>query len=246
MGQGLSIGFSDNTNQCLSKVDIKPGLFLNKKGSKTLEVHSNKIDIYWDFSSVKYGSGPEPLGGFYLAISSKQKLVLLIGDMDQEALKKTKVNTFPSNGVLISKREHVFGKDVFNSKARFCNLRNFHDLTIECDTNSAKNTCLIVRVDTKTVMKVNHLKWNFRGNQTILVDGIEVEVFWDVYNWLFGTSLGNAIFVFKTKASMEMMCAQKALSGEFQSVPRSWSQRFNESQSGDLGFSLVLFAWRNE
>lgn len=35
MGQGLTIGIDDNTNQCLCKVDIKPWLFSKKKGSKT-------------------------------------------------------------------------------------------------------------------------------------------------------------------------------------------------------------------
>lgn len=231
MGQWLSICIDDNTNQCLCKVDIKPWLFLNKKGSKILDIYSSNIDVYWDLSSAKYGPGPEPMEGFYIAILSEQKLVLLIGDMDRAALKKTKANAFLSNGILMSKKEHIFSKNVFNSKTRFCNLRKLHVLTIECDTNSDKRMCLVVRVDTKSVMKVNHLKWNLRGNQTILVDGAEVDVFWDVYNWFFGGSRGSAVFVFKAKASEQKMWACK---------------RFDESMSGDVGFSLVLFAWRSE
>jgi hypothetical protein len=60
MGQGLSVGIDDSANHCLCKVDIKPWLFSKRKGSKSLEAYSCKIDIYWDLSSAKFGSGPEP------------------------------------------------------------------------------------------------------------------------------------------------------------------------------------------
>ena len=37
-----------------------------------------------------------------------------------------------------------------------------------------------------------------RRNQTILIDRLMVEVFWNVHNWLFGLIIGNAIFIFQT------------------------------------------------
>uniref|UniRef100_A0A5B7BKY3 DUF868 domain-containing protein n=1 Tax=Davidia involucrata TaxID=16924 RepID=A0A5B7BKY3_DAVIN len=245
MGQGLSVGIDDNTNQCLCKVDIKPWLFSKRKGSKSIEADSNKIDIYWDLSSAKFGSGPEPLEGFYLGVLFDGQMILLLGDMRKEAFKKTSATPAPSNAVFIAKREHIFGKKIFSTKAQFCDNGQLHDLVIECDTSGNNDPCLLIRIDTKTVMKVKRLRWKFRGNHTILVDGLAVEVFWDVHNWFFGTSLGNAVFMFKTSLSAEKLWASQPLY-DAHTLPWSWSQRFSDSQSQCLGFSLILNAWKNE
>ncbi|XWS42483.1 hypothetical protein CRYUN_Cryun16bG0017800 [Craigia yunnanensis] len=246
MGQGLSVGIDDSANQCLCKVDIKPWLFSKRKGSKSLEVYSCKIDIYWDLSSAKFGSGPEPLEGFYVGVVANKQMVLLLGDMRKEAYKKTSATPVPSTAVFVAKKEHVFGKRVFGTKAQFCDKGQIHDLIIECDTIGVNDPCLIIRVDGKTLMQVKRLWWKFRGNYTILVDGMAVEIYWDVHNWLFGTSLGNAVFMFKT-----FLTAEEKL-WVSQSIPNpntlqwSFSQRFQDSKSQNLGFSLILYAWKNE
>ncbi|KAJ0548537.1 hypothetical protein HanIR_Chr08g0384921 [Helianthus annuus] len=49
-------------------------------------------------------------------------------------------------------------------------------------------------MDSKIVMQVQHFVWKFRGNCTISVDGLPVELYWDVHNWLFGSSTGSPIF----------------------------------------------------
>ncbi|XP_076904224.1 N-terminal acetyltransferase B complex catalytic subunit NAA20-like [Bidens hawaiensis] len=41
------------------------------------------------------------------------------------------------------------------------------------------NSCLMIRIDGNPVMQVKCLRWKFRGNYTILVDGLPVEVYWD-------------------------------------------------------------------
>lgn len=245
MGQGLSVGIDDNTNQSLCKVDIKPWLFSKKKGSKSLEANFSKVDVYWDLSSAKFGSGPEPLEGFYLGIVSERQMILLLGDMRKEALKKTGSTPASSGAVLIAKREHVFGKKLFGTKAQFCDNGPVHDLMIECDTTGTNDPCLIIRVDTKPLMQVKRLGWKFRGNHTILVDGIGIEVFWDVHNWLFTTSIGNAVFMFKTCPPPEKLWASQPLCDP-QSLHWSWSQRFRDTQSHNLAFSLILYAWKNE
>lgn len=66
----------------------------------------------------------------------------------------------------------------------------------------------MVQLDSKIVMQVKHLVWKFRGKSTISVDGIPVEVYWDVHNWLFGSPAGNAFFMFQ-------MCAGADKSGSF-------------------------------
>lgn len=245
MGQGLGVGIDDSSNQCLCKVDIKPWLFSKRRGSKSLEAYSCKIDIYWDLASAKFGPGPEPLEGFYVAILVDRQMVLLLGDLRKEAFKKTNANPVPSNAVFIAKREHIFGKKVFSTKAQFCDDGQIHDLVIECDTIGVNDPCLVIRIDSKPVMQVKRLRWKFRGNHTILVDGLAVEVFWDVHTWLFGTSLGNAVFMFKTCLSAEKLWASQPLSDP-SPVPWSFSQRFSDSKSQCLDFSLILYAWKNE
>uniref|UniRef100_A0A2P2KP34 Uncharacterized protein n=1 Tax=Rhizophora mucronata TaxID=61149 RepID=A0A2P2KP34_RHIMU len=94
-------------------------------------------------------------------------------------------------------------------------------------------------------MQVKRLRWKFRGNHTILVDGLAVEVFWDVHNWLFGTCMGNAVFMFKTCRSVEKMWASQPLSDP-NMLQWSFSQRFLDSKSQNLEFSLILYAWKNE
>ncbi|KAL8028781.1 hypothetical protein ABFX02_14G183400 [Erythranthe guttata] len=248
MGQTLTVGIDDddnNTNQSLCKMDIKPWLFSKKKGSKVLEADSFRIDVYWDLSSAKFGPGPEPIEGFYVGIVFEKEMVLVLGDLRKEALKRT--NCTPSlsrSVVLVSKREHIFGKKVFATKAKFSDFTPAHDLVIECD-NSMDEPFLAIRLDSKLVVHVRRLRWKFRGNDTIRVDGVDVEVFWDVHNWLFGTtSFGNGVFMFKTRDS----CSGEKYSSRLDdvAVQCSWSQRLRDSRSESVGFSLVLYAWKNE
>lgn len=251
MGQGLSVGIDDSANQSLCKVDIKPWLFSKRKGSKSLEANSSKIDIYWDFSSAKFGSGPEPLEGFYVGVVFDRQMVLLLGDLRKEAFKKTNATPVPSNAVFIARRENIFGKKVFRTKAQFCDNGQIHDLMIECNTIGVTDPYLVIRVDSKIVMQVKQLRWKFRGNHTIAVDGLAVEVFWDVHNWLFSTTLGNAVFLFKTCLSAEKLWASQPLSDpnvfrDPNVVTLSCSQRFRDSQSQALSFSLILHALKNE
>ncbi|OIV91332.1 hypothetical protein TanjilG_01950 [Lupinus angustifolius] len=243
MGQGFSVGIND-----LGKVDIKPWLFSKRKGSKNLEVQSSKVDIFWNLSCAKFGSGPEPLEGFYLAVLFNQEMVLLLGDLKREACKKIDCDTATyahSGGTFIAKREHIFGKKFYGAKAQFCDKGQVHDVTLECDTVGLIDPCLVIRIDSKTVMKVKRLKWKFRGNHTILVDGVPVEVFWDVHNWLFGNAMGNAVFMFQTCISTQKLWPGQSVSDPSE-LTWAYSQQFRDSQLQGLGFSLILYAWKNE
>lgn len=241
MGQGVNVSIDDLAHQCLCKVDIKPWLFSRRKGSKNLEVDSTKIDLHWDLSNARFVSGPEPVEGFYLAVAFDHEMVLLLGDLKKEAYKKLNSAPCTSNAIFIAKREHIFGKKLYGVKAQFCDKGASHDVIIECDTVNVKDPCLIIRVDSKTVMIVKRLKWKFRGNQTILVDGLPVEVFWDVHSWLFGNATGNAVFMFQTCLSAEKMLSSQLI---FDPSVLTWKR--NDSQLQGLGFSLVLYAWKIE
>ncbi|XP_039044512.1 uncharacterized protein LOC120184004 isoform X2 [Hibiscus syriacus] len=247
MGQGLSVGVDDSSaNQCLCKVDIKLWLFSKRRGSKRLEANSCKINVYWDLSTAKFGSGPEPAEGFYVGVVADMQMVLLLGDMRKEAYKKTSASPSPSDALFVAKKEHVFGKRVFGTKARLCNNGRIHDLMIECDMIGFNDPCLMIRVDGKTLMQVKRLRWKFRENCTISVDGMAVDVYWDIHNWLFETSVGNAVFMFKALPAMDDKLWISQPNPNPSTLQRSFSQLFQESKSRNIGFSLVLYACKNE
>lgn len=243
MGQCLSVEIDDSSHQFVCKMDVKPSLFSKRKGSKCLELNSCKIEVFWDLSMAKFGSGPEPLESYYVGIVCRGEIVLLIGDLAEEGFKKSGAKASVFNAVIVSKREHLLGKRFFSTKARFCDKGPSHDLKIECDTKCSDDLALVVRIDSKIVMKVEHLRWKFRGNCTVLVDEMPVEVFWDVHSWLFG--VGSAVFMFQTNLSAERLWGSPSISDP---SAYSWScpESFKESKSRGLGFSLVLYAWKNE
>ncbi|TKY52632.1 kinesin KP [Spatholobus suberectus] len=247
MGQGLSVGIDDLGNHCLCKVEIKPWLFSKRKGSRNLEIQSGKIDIFWDLSCAKFGSGPEPLEGFYLAVVFNKEVVLLLGDLKKEARKKIDSDcAFAHCGAFfVAKREHIFGKKFYGAKAQFCDKGQVHDVTIECDTVRLTDPSLVIRIDSKTVMQVKRLKWKFRGNHTILVDGIPVEVFWDVHSWLFGNAMGNAVFMFQTCISTDKLWEGQSVSHP-SALTWASSRQFRDSQLQGFRFSLILYAWKHE
>ncbi|CAH1417675.1 unnamed protein product [Lactuca virosa] len=245
MGQALSVEIDDSSTQSVCKLEIKPWLFSKRKGFKTMEMGSNSIHVFWDLSSAKFGSSPEPIEGFYFAITVNQELILLLGDMEKEVYKKMNhVMTSSPNSVFVSKKEHIFGKKVYATTAQFCGKGQVHEVLIECDTVSTNDPCLLIRIDGKLVLQVKRLRWKFRGNCTILIDGLPVEVYWDVYGWFFGNFMGNAVFLFQTCLSAEKLWGSG--SGSDHSGV-SWSSSLGkDSRSQGLGFSLVLYAWKNE
>lgn len=86
-------------------------LFKKNKGSRRIEMENSHIEVFWDFSNVRFDHGPEPLDGFYVVLIVDQELVLFLGDMDEEAAeKKFKCcNQRSPQFSLVSRREHCSG-----------------------------------------------------------------------------------------------------------------------------------------
>ncbi|XP_023004803.1 uncharacterized protein LOC111497994 [Cucurbita maxima] len=251
MGQGLSLQIENSANQYLCKVEIKPWLFSKKRGSKIVDVDFNKMEIYWDLANAKFGCGPEPEEGFFVAVVFDRELVFLVGDLPTEASKKiTGVSTTTATAaVFVARREHVFGKKSYYAKAQFSEKGETHNLWIECDTSGGlKEPSLVIRIDSKTAMQIKRLKWKFRGNHTIMVDGIPVQVMWDVHNWLFGSSaMSSAVFMFQThKSSGSHSQSSFDSSSSSSTTSSSYCQQSKDSKLQGLDFSLMLYAWRNE
>ncbi|KAL8188880.1 hypothetical protein R6Q57_029635 [Mikania cordata] len=230
VGHCFSVEIEDLSHKSLSRVDVKPSLFSKRKGSKYIEVDFITIDVSWDLTNAKFGSSPEPIEGFYVGLVCKGEIVLLIGDLRKDIFKKTKSLT---NSLRLLKREHLFGKNVYATKVQFKDHGQVHDLRIECDTFELDDPRLVVRMDSKMVMQVKHLVWKFRGNCTISVEGLPVEVYWDVHNWLFGTSTGSAVFMFQTSSGIDKSCIFAA---DRSVAPWPCSQ--------SSSFCLTLYAWK--
>lgn len=181
---------------------LKPFLFWKKQGSKKLAVSSNpnvnNTRIFWDFSNAKFGARPEPQCGFYIAVVVDGEVILLVGDFTKQAYAKIKSNNpniLSKPQTMILKREHVFGANkVYATKATFGDKTR--DILVDCRLIGDK-TSLVLRIDNKCVLRIKHLKWKFRGNERIEVDGIQVQISWDVHNWLFDQKDGHALFMFK-------------------------------------------------
>ncbi|XP_073152687.1 uncharacterized protein [Henckelia pumila] len=201
-----SISFKLNTNSCRV-------LFRKLKGSKSLEFNASRVEVFWDFSSARYRSvaEPEPVDGYYIFITFDSELGLFLG----EHIYKARELTFLQNDEaakfwLITRREHFSGNYSqlhYQTKARFCESGAAHDISIR-RSGEMKNSVLSVCIDKKTVIRVKSLQWNFRGNETIFLDGLLVDLMWNVHDWLCNQdNSGHGVFMFRTR-SRDINCSR--------------------------------------
>eukprot|EP00250_Pteridium_aquilinum_P014805 c22210_g1_i1 orf=1058-2056(+) len=276
LGQGFSVSMHDPHIHHVCKIDMRPWRFWKKQGSKSVYVEGKRIELYWDLSDAKYICGPEPREGFYVAMLCDGEIVLLLGDMPREAYKKTKLgSSLMVVATLLSRKEHLFGKKIYHARAQFEESGAMHDITIECHVGNLKESWLCVRVDKQAMVHVNHLMWKFRGNQTIHVDGLQIDVLWDAHDWLFSPSSARAVFMFNTRGSSGKHWLGEANGTQSASIleyPATHSfkdtdvkQLFKDTSFASMlawpsahsfnsakevretspGFSLLLYAWRS-
>ncbi len=203
MGQGLYVAFGDPLeSRFVCKVEMKPWKFWTKQGSCMSSdiIHGSRVEVFWNLGSAKFVAGPEPVRGYYVAVVCDEEMVLLLGDMEEEAYRKTKSRRSGCvQGVLVSREEHILGKECFATVARFSDGKRSHEVWIECRTKRAGDPALFISVDSEPAVEVKHLLWKFRGNGTIYLEGVPVQILWDVHDWLFNPGLGHhASFIFKS------------------------------------------------
>ncbi|OAY51453.1 uncharacterized protein LOC110613922 [Manihot esculenta] len=231
--QGLSISFGNESSTSF-KLNTSGRLFRKKKGSKIIDSDSFKIEIFWDLSSAKYDSGPAPVDGFYVLVMVDSEIGLVLGDVKEETMfKKLKASNSVAKSSLISRQEHCSGNNLYVSKAKFCDTGIEHDVLIKCsdENEGLRYPVLAVCIDKKTVIRVKRLQWNFRGNQTIFVDGLLVDLMWDVHDWFYNPSSGSAVFMFKTRNGIES---------------RLWlEEKLVQKDEERFEFSLLIFACRS-
>lgn len=180
-----------------------------QKGARTFQSCNLKIEVFWDFSTANYDNGGlEPTNGFYLLILADSEVGLILGDKIEEVVDLKKYRTVISQKKfsLVSRSEHFSGNAVYSTKAQFCDSGITHDILIKWDRDDeggSKSPVVTVSIDNKKIFQVKRLKWNFRGNQAIFLDGLLVDLMWDIHDWLFKPKSGCAVFMFRTRSGLD-------------------------------------------
>ncbi|KAL0407032.1 UNVERIFIED_CONTAM: hypothetical protein Slati_4017100 [Sesamum latifolium] len=238
----ITVENPQDENYYTCKIDLKTWQFWGKKGLKTFRVAEKRIDVFWDLRSAKFSDSPEPDSDYYVAMVSKEELVLMLGDQQKEALRRTK-SRLPSEGAsLVQKKEIVFAKKCFCTKTTLGQDKE-HSIMIESSLSGPYDPEMWINVDGMESIRVPNLHWRFRGNETILVDNSPVQILWDVHDWLYnGNHSGVGIFVFRRDADQGELHSSNLEAEDF---GKSFSDVLEE-QPSSVGFCHFLYAWKTE
>lgn len=226
----------DDENPYTCKIDIKTWQFWGKKGLKSFRIDQEKrVDVFWDLRSAKFSTSPEPSSDYYVALVSNGEVVLLLGDQQKEAYKRTRSKPCLEDSPLVHKHENVFGKRCFSAKTMLGKGQREHYIVIETCLSGHCEPEMWIGIDGMSMIRLINLHWRFRGNEMILVDGVPVQIFWDVHDWLYlGADSGPGVFIF-TQGAVEV-------------DPES--HLHGESLSGEeedcMEFCHFLYAWMIE
>ncbi|XP_018483020.2 uncharacterized protein LOC108854031 isoform X2 [Raphanus sativus] len=246
-GLSISVSSADQNPSTSLRLNTSSRFFRKKKGNKSVDSDLGKIEVLWDLSSAKNMTGPEPVQGFYVIVLVDAQLGLLLGDSSEETLRKKGLayDDLDSGKSLISRQEYFSGNTFYSTKAKFVESGDSHEIVIRCSAERTEglkqssthhshhqSPVLSVCIDKKTVTKVKRLQWNFRGNQTIFVDGLLVDLMWDVHDWFFSSpeGCGKAVFMFRTRNGLDSS--------------RLWlEEKMVQKDAQDkLDFSLLIYA----
>ncbi|KAE8730186.1 putative GDSL-like Lipase/Acylhydrolase superfamily protein [Hibiscus syriacus] len=229
-GLSVSVHGPDGDEHYRCKVELKPWYFRRKQGSKHFIVDGTTVDVVWDLKAAKFNGETEPRSDYYVAIVCEDEVVLLLGDQKKDAYRKTGCRPSLSDPILISRREHIFGKRKF-TRVKFSDKGTVQDISVECNSDGI-DPVLEIRVDGKLAVHVKHLQWKFRGNESINVGKNGLQVFWDDHDWLFGSGPRHGLFIPSSPPSNQ--------------EPDSASGDFDNTILGSSRFCLFLYAWKVE
>ncbi|XP_044500289.1 uncharacterized protein LOC123221519 [Mangifera indica] len=179
----LTIYAADSFSITLSLYPSTFSFFRNRPGFKSIYLthhHYQRIKLYWDFTRAEFSQNlADPHSSFYIAVSSNGKLEFFLGDLQDELIRRSGliISRQFAEPVLLSRRELVFGRKSHISRVHFLGTK--HEIGIEYSGGILK-----VKVDGETSVVVKRLAWKFRKHERIHVDGIEVDLFWDGFNWV--------------------------------------------------------------
>ncbi|KAL8202059.1 hypothetical protein R6Q57_011206 [Mikania cordata] len=214
------------------------------RGSKKLQPFDSKIELTWDLAKATYEIGPEPVKGYFVAILVNSEL-FSIGDIEKLESKKPCMRYPLAKCSMVSRSERYMGNLEYSSRAKFFDTGTCHDILITCvmdDRRSKNSLSLCVFIDKKLVIQVKKLRWNFRGNHTMFLDGMLVDLLWDVHDWFFDSKSDSnsnsnprsrtGIFLFRPRSGLDS---------------RLWLDQKNldEKEEEKVGSSLLIYACKN-
>ncbi|CAM0904766.1 unnamed protein product [Alopecurus aequalis] len=176
-----------------------------RKGSGTFTAGSCVVGVFWDYASARYGAGPEPVSGFYVAVVADAEFVLLLGDMSRSYVERLHGGIPIASSRMARRRERFVGCGCWSTKARFLESGAEHEIGIGLEGDAEA----WVTVDGRKVVQLRRLRWNFRGSHTLFLDGgPPVDITWDLHGWLFQAldptaSSSSAVFTFHARGASE-------------------------------------------
>lgn len=206
---------SDENHQTC-QIDFQSGQFWSRKGLKSLSVdETDRVDIFWDFRAVKFSTNPEPCSNYYVAFVFDKQVVLLLGDSKDEAYKRTMGRPSQVGPTLLHKEEILYGNNCFYTQVLLGDGPKEHDIVINNPSKMPDEPELKISIDGRAVVQVMNLSWRFRGNETVLVNNVPVQIFWDVHDWLFSSSpgTGHGLFIFKPESLKNILDDDKSHKG---------------------------------
>jgi hypothetical protein len=184
-------------------------------------------------AKYQHPGAPEPCRDYHLALVADGELALLLGGGEGAREMARRFAPAPRRA-LLSRREQVRGGTgtvafphpaaaaaraqaqaqlVHTTRCRFRDDGAEHEVTVSCRGEewgagaggpSSRDGEVAVSVDGKKVVEARRVKWNFRGNRTVVLgDGAVVEVMWDVHDWWFAGGGGGAQFMVKARGAAD-------------------------------------------
>ncbi|XP_044946238.1 uncharacterized protein LOC123395318 [Hordeum vulgare subsp. vulgare] len=200
-------------------------------GDADADAEPSLLALFWDLTAARYdpGASPEPLHGYFVVAVAGAEVVLAVGDLAAEFVKtKFEGQISKARCLPVSRRERVVVADpaaMHTASVRFAEGGPEHEVSVGCATSSGGGEELWVSVDGKRAVQAQRLRWNFRGNQTVFVDGAPVDVMWDLHGWWFRDPPGCAVVMLRARSALE-------------------SRLWLEEEGAAPGFSLVLQAFK--
>ncbi|CAN6330537.1 unnamed protein product [Urochloa humidicola] len=205
-----------------------------RKGTRSIpsSEHHPQLALFWDLTAAKYASSsPEPVSGFYFVAVANAEVVLAVGDLAAEFIKAKFEGQIPKARFHpVARADRVVAAPnnaMHTARVRFAEGAPEHEVTVGCCSaaTSGAGEELWVSVDGKRAVHARRLRWNFRGNQTVFVDGAPVDVMWDLHGWWFRDPPGCAVVMLRARSALE-------------------SRLWLEEEVAAPGFALVVQALR--
>jgi hypothetical protein len=248
-------------NRYTCKIDLRTWQFWGRKGLKSFELDKKRVDIFWDFRQAKFSNTPEPCSDYYVALVCGQEVVLLLGDSKKEAYKRTRSRPSLEEATLVYKKEIVYGKRLFCTRAMLSYGKKEQDILIETSLSGPGDPEMWISINGEMMIRVINLNWRFRGNETVMVNDLPVQILWDLHDWLHSNpGSGPGLFIFKpgTLECETEIFKPGTLECETESEPDDRncsngndSESTNDSSStqgspSTTKFCHFLYAWRTE